>query len=467
MAMRYYKDYCIDDKGGALIKKLLLLIVLFTLFFASEAWAQTTVEGESMTLPSGGSVVSDSSASGGKAALLTSNGTAKANYRGSVSTISFTLRGSQCGGAPRAVLYLDNVRIGSVDVTNTSTYSTWTISKTAADGAHTIGVQFENDYRTWSCDRNLYIDKILVKGTASSSGTGSLLTWAPPTLTNPTTVYVPARDTRYPNGVTELHLDSTKDYRIKLPSSKKVGGLQIYGGRNIVIIGGHISANPNRTTSNSDLAPLSIYVEKRSSGVIHIEGVLIDDSVGGQSDGININAPYATAQIENVRALLSGRDDRVHSDVISGYWDVGTMRIDRMTGLTNSTGLYFNGRGPLDVRNVDIGYRPSPWISDNSDHIMMWLNDNVVNGRTTNACDSDGATLSEVYVRPKSGHTLAGSVVPTSGWPNGCENDGGRSYVQFPKLTQVRGGAKLGPPPNGNFVPSGVAGVGYVSPGYR
>src|SRR5215207_10170920 len=98
------------------------------------------------------------------------------------------------------------------------------------------------------------------------------LTWAPPTLTNPITVNVPANDTRYGNGVTKVVLASGQDARINLPSTTKVGGLWIEGGRNVVVMGGHIQPNPNHSKVSGDLGMRGIYVND-NAGVVHIEGV--------------------------------------------------------------------------------------------------------------------------------------------------------------------------------------------------
>jgi hypothetical protein len=59
------------------------------------------------------------------------------------------------------------------------------------------------------------------------------LSWAPPTLTEPVTIEVS-------DSKANLKLDQTKDYIIKMPAKPLQGGLGIWGGRNVVLIGGEI-----------------------------------------------------------------------------------------------------------------------------------------------------------------------------------------------------------------------------------
>jgi hypothetical protein len=141
-----------------------------------------------------------------------------------------------------------------------------------------------------------------------------LLAWSASATHVWETVRVPAHDTRYSNGVTRLYLDKTKDYIVKLPPEKKVGGLQIYGGDAIRIIGGYITPNPNHITENSTKESIGLYVEKTTSGPVHVEGVLFNDSAGGQMDAIDMNTPNATVTLKNIRALISGGPTGIHAD---------------------------------------------------------------------------------------------------------------------------------------------------------
>ena len=118
------------------------------------------------------------------------------------------------------------------------------------------------------------------------------------------------------DGYTVLHLTPGRDYVLRLPPGRKVGGTFVEGGRNVVVIGGHISV-PTGTTSDQQRRALYF---KDQTGTVHVEGVLIDGSAGGEADGIAINAPQATVQIENVRIVdLHGSQAGTHADVVQPW----------------------------------------------------------------------------------------------------------------------------------------------------
>jgi hypothetical protein len=95
---------------------------------------------------------------------------------------------------------------------------------------------------------------------------GTFLTWTPPSLSNPTRVYV-SNDSRI------LTLDSTRDYIIEMPAAPlSSGGLNISGGRNVVLIGGEIRRDP--ATCSSTTADRALYLHKQT-GTVHVEGLLI------------------------------------------------------------------------------------------------------------------------------------------------------------------------------------------------
>jgi hypothetical protein len=294
--------------------------------------------------------------------------------------------------------------------------------------------------------------------------TGTSLEWDPPVLDHPTTLFPPVHDTS-PNGITDYTLDNSKDYVIKLPDQKKVGGLVIEGGRNVQIIGGYITANPDHSVDNTDWTSRALYI-KKNVGTVHIEGVLIDDSAGGQSDGIEINSPDSIVQIENVRiAGLSGREDQYHADALVLDKNVKELRVDRFTAYSNYQGISFFGNGPSVMRNVNVGYKASPYVFDNGCCHFLWFTDND--------CETATHNLSKVYVQPKSTQLLGNSVWPTVDDPASCKAVTSREEtaasekekaVTWPQLPLIHGLAELGPPGGGDFVPDGVAGVSYVSP---
>jgi hypothetical protein len=156
----------------------ILLAALACLFIvAPAAQAESTsssVEAESMSLPSSaGTAFADSTASGGRALLIWSNGTGSATMSiNGLQQVWVKARGDQCGGAPRMVVSLD----GKVVMTRDVTQTTWTVfsaSVAAPDGKHTVTVAFTNDYGSATCDRNLRVDKVTLTGNVPNPFAGA------------------------------------------------------------------------------------------------------------------------------------------------------------------------------------------------------------------------------------------------------------------------------------------------------
>jgi hypothetical protein len=270
-------------------------------------------------------------------------------------------------------------------------------------------------------------------------------------LTNPTTIQLG-------QGVTNTTLDTSKDYIVKLPPYLKQGGTEIQGGHNVVIEGGYISIPPNMS---SDAARNGIYI-KNNVGTVHIEGVLIDGSAGGVSDGIDISAPQSTVQIENVRVIgLMGGYTGFHSDVIQPWGGVRDLRVDGLTGSSNYQGLTLprdlGDIGSATLQRVNLSQTAGPY--DGGGH-MLWLTTGI------STCNSYPVSLANFYIQPRVGRSLGTSVWPQVGASLPCPGTvllgGSIGWSSLPVTGQVQ----LGPPPGGDYVPAGQAGLGYTSPGY-
>lgn len=308
-----------------------------------------------------------------------------------------------------------------------------------------------------SC-RAWLLGALALAGSASAAESDKLR-WAPPPLSHPVTLQL--RD-----GITYNKLDDSKDYIVKLPRNKKVGSTVLEGGRNIVIIGGWITLPVLPDKSNAAMSR-GIYI-KNSVGVVHIEGVLIDGSGGGMSDGIDIDAPKATVQIENVRVEgIYGYFDQFHADVVQPFGGVKDLRIDKLTGYTGYQGLTI-GRdlgdmGSAEISRVNlVATGDQIWGRHNNSGYLVWL---------THASDCRfdfPIKLREVWVQPRPTRSLADSVWPPIGGKTACPSEArdDDSEARFPRLS-ILGRVRKGLPPGGDFVPAGVAGVNYVSPGYR
>jgi hypothetical protein len=277
------------------------------------------------------------------------------------------------------------------------------------------------------------------------------LRWAPPKLVNPITVTLG-------DGFTRTSLSTTRDYIVKLPPTLKQGGTTIIGGHNVVVMGGAVTNPTGALDDNMHRA--GIYI-KDATGTVHVEGVLIDDTAGEQADGITIAAPAATVQLENLRVVgLHGGFHTFHADVVQPWGGVRDLRIDHLTGVSDYQGLTLQeDLGPIgsaEISDVDLT-ATTPATLDGGGH-MLWL----TTGSTT--CTAFPIAFSNVFVTPRPDRTLANSVWPQLNTPGAC-HEIGSTLATWPTLPYT-GGAQVGAPADGSFVPAGVAGTGYASPGY-
>jgi hypothetical protein len=271
------------------------------------------------------------------------------------------------------------------------------------------------------------------------------LRWAPPVLTAPTTIAVGQGDKTF-------NLDMTKDYVIDLGPTTHVGTVKIVGGHNVVMIGGRIALTP------LSASPLALGI-KGSTGTVHVEGIEFDGTSGREMDAISIQAPLATVQVENVRADgLLGTFNTNHSDVIQPWGGVARLRVDRLTADSNYQGIFTRpdqgAIGSVALQNVDMTFNNVAATSAGG--YLLWM---------TTGCDMAPTTLSDVYIAPRKGKTLASAVWPTTSDAS-CPAKLAGNKATWPNLP-VTGAVTGGAPSGGSFVPAGSVGVGYISPGYQ
>ncbi len=271
------------------------------------------------------------------------------------------------------------------------------------------------------------------------------LAWAPPTLSSPTTITVAQGDQR-------ISLDTTKDYIIKLGSSTHTGGVGLSGGRNVVVIGGRIALS-----AGSDMA-VGLGVSN-AVGTVHVEGVAFDGASGHEFDAIQINAPKATVQLENIRATgLRGSYDTNHTDVVQPWGGVARLRVDRLTASTNYQGIFdqpdVGPLGPVDLRHVDLAYDNA---GAKTGGYLLWF---------TKGCDAAKTALTEVYVKGRPGSSLGSTVWPPTGQATNCPAVVSGDTAAWPSLP-ITGVARWGAPAGGPFVLPGDAGTAYRPPGYN
>jgi hypothetical protein len=294
--------------------------------------------------------------------------------------------------------------------------------------------------------------------TAAASGTpGAVsptsLAWAPPALSNPVVITVTNANRR-------LFLDNARDYRLNIVEPLK-RELWIEGGRNVVVVGGHITIDElGGASSYQDNTAIKVRFGD-PAGTVHLEGLLIDGPY--VNDGLGI-ATGRNVQIENVRV------ERVYDMIKDGHADcvqiqqgVGNLRMDRFTCSTQRQGIFLGDHtGPIrsaDLRHVNM-------YAAGGKHLFF---------QTTGTYP---VALSDVWLAIAPGYTQWASfgywVYPQR---DGRTYDGRvdrsrRAVVSRDGKrlwfigSRISGVVRKSVPGATDFVPGGLAGMSYVSPGY-
>ena len=304
--------------------------------------------------------------------------------------------------------------------------------------------------------KNITIPLVIVAGVTSAepSSPAALrpLSWAPPALENPVVLDL-GKEAQWRN----FKLDKTKDYIVQMPKDHPwVGELNIYGGRNVVLIGGEVripdeAEDPAFGERNEEgklkKSRRAVYIQGQT-GTLHIEGLLI--SGAGLHEGFNIaeREPGCIVQLQNIRCeTLHGSYSKNHADVIQSWAGPAELRIDGLTAFTDYQGFFLlpNQHFALDKG----GFLPTKWdfrrinlIGTELSAYLLWCPDN----------HGFPIEVDDVWVKPAS------------------KKSGDRDMFLWPK-PKAKGDTtwekvKEGLPPEGDFVPEGVAGRDYVSPGY-
>ncbi|MDX6549310.1 MAG: hypothetical protein QOG33_2860 [Gaiellales bacterium] len=283
-----------------------------------------------------------------------------------------------------------------------------------------------------------------------------------------------------------LRLDDSKDYILQMPAEKKTGALVIRGGRNVEVIGGYMSiATASSVGAGAANIVISDGVAPVDGRVVRIEGVQIDASSGVEADGIRIDAPHAVVQVVNTRITgLLGSLATTHADLIQPWGGVKELDVDGFTGASHYNSFYLRREnnpllppiGKVVMHDVNVyglsnpaGSDPPETISAISIGTQPYTPSDTQS--TTNCQVAGTIQLDNFYALPAS--KRPGSFVyprdsmTTSGCPAQVSADG--TSVDWPSLRASSGGTvtgvvRVGAPPGGDFVPLGMAGLGYVAP---
>lgn len=295
----------------------------------------------------------------------------------------------------------------------------------------------------------------------------------------------------WPTGATLVTLDDTKDYFVRPFSqsyvASKLAGARsdcgFIGGRNIVMIGGYQNITNN---NNRDDGCMMQFLGGDPTGVIHVEGVDFVATV----NALTVRTGR-TVRLQNCRMSANqtfGHDHSyVHPDIVQIWHSttVGSPKIqmNRVTAYSDMTFLSC-------LESPD----PSSWEAYDVNLVAIGAAGDGIypqsGGQPHTVCRY---TLSNVWFLPgglypkiddhwgytdKNTYTLT-TADGTQTWASAVNQVGGSgSATPIGKATGdvwkcVESGAGLlnqtcrwGVPPAGDFVPVGLAGVGYVSPGY-
>jgi hypothetical protein len=191
-------------------------------------------------------------------------------------------------------------------------------------------------------------------------------------------------------------------------------------------------------------------------GIVHIESLY--GSGDDMSEGIQIIAPDAVVQIQNVRIeQIRARDQAGfsdnHPDLIQLIKGPRELHIDGLTGTTDYQGLFFAPDTPVEtitLRRVNIHGEPTA-------RYLLWISKDGSIG---------DVTLEDVWldVPAQRSGGLGSAVWPQSNdtYPNQAQIDTdeeGRPYVTWPAdcACNISGRATHGTPSGGDFVSSDAA----------
>lgn len=303
----------------------------------------------------------------------------------------------------------------------------------------------------------------------------SRLTWAPPPCGDATHACATYQIIENGQGHQFLGLDPSKDWIVRLPNyGPQKGGIDIDGGHNVIIIGGEIDLTTPCITDNDICHGINISRGGNATGEVYIEGVLIKNPdathSGYTGDGIDVNTDATTnVTLQNIRVEgIDGCDANgfsAHSDIFQPYRAKNTtIQVDHLTGTTDFEGMTINPgasfprSGTFKNVNITVLRNPHPGCTSSA-HYGWWL--------TGARCSTYPITLSHDYEQEPNRSLASQAVWPDTNGPSGCFAQYSNGKAFWPALADVHGSIINGVPPGGDFVPVGVAGINYVSPGYK
>jgi hypothetical protein len=239
-------------------------------------------------------------------------------------------------------------------------------------------------------------------------------------------------------------MDPAQDYRVHMPATPfdAKNGIQLIGGRNVVLIGGEINLSQ---VYGSDLGKnnRAIFIKGDATQTvprtIHIEGLLIGGVLGEGVDIDSLSEPGLTIRFQNIRfnSELQGSYGTNHSDAIQAYNGPCHLEVDKLTAaICAYQGIFLQpfsfGDGPVE----EYTFRRMNLTGTSTAGYMLWKSSPTLYD----------ITVDRVWVSP---------AASKAGQPD--------QYLWHP---QYWTGVQEGAPPGGDFVQVNDVGLNYVSPGY-
>lgn len=298
------------------------------------------------------------------------------------------------------------------------------------------------------------------------------LSWAP---------WADTVDTIYVNVPTtglDMTGDATKNYVLVMPATPVtpkagVGCIRLDQAKMVKIIGGECLIPQQPFAYNSKTRRCLAF--NNVTWWIHVEGFWCHGDV---LDFAEYSGSNAAVTYENVRAEgISARDKDLftdgHPDGVYVYGGITpgarSVRIDRVTVETDYQGMFFahwatgapaGQNYPITIRNSNLRGTP---ITGNHYAQLLWRADAL-----------NPMSLTAVYLEPQMLGNGTYEPLIKAVKPSDVDSVvANRAYynvdgsVAWPAAANITGRVIGGLPPGGDFVPVGVAGTSYVSPGYN
>ncbi len=131
-----------------------------------------TIESEDISIPVGASVITDVSASGGKAVQLNDNGalTGSINFTSDISSITIKARATQCSGSPALTAQVDGNTVLPLTSLNSTSWTAYSANVNLASGSHNLTlaasdiISSQHGNSKNNCTRVVYLDVTIFYG---------------------------------------------------------------------------------------------------------------------------------------------------------------------------------------------------------------------------------------------------------------------------------------------------------------